>query len=91
MDIIRLEQALQLTRKEGYRIATVYSLNNPNVIRLEPPLTISEEQLDFVADAINEVLSGSKGFLGMAAKSIGTVLDESGFSLLFFSLCSCFT
>ncbi len=59
-----------------YRIATVYSLNNPNVIRLEPPLTVSGNQLDFVAEAINEVLSGSKSFLGMAAKSIGTVFGR---------------
>lgn len=61
-----------------YRVATVYSLNNPNVIRLEPPITVSEEQLDYVATALDEVLSGSKSFLGVVAKNIGTVIKNTG-------------
>ena len=29
-----------------YRIITAYTLNNPNVIRLEPPLIVTKEQID---------------------------------------------
>ncbi len=50
-----------------HRIITAYTLNNPNVIRLEPPLTVSENQLHVVSQALEQVLSTHKGFFGIAA------------------------
>ena len=45
-----------------HRIITAYTLNNPNVIRLEPPLIVEQEQLDFVVAALDDVLSQQKSF-----------------------------
>ena len=45
-----------------YKIITAYTLNNPNVIRLEPPLTINKNEIDILIDAIDKIcLKG--GFL----------------------------
>lgn len=52
-----------------YRIITAYTLNNPNVIRLEPPLNIGYEQLDYLLNSLEEILNSSKGFLSLALKS----------------------
>ena len=41
--------------REG-RIITAYTLNNPNVIRLEPPLTVSYEEIDEMLAALEAVL-----------------------------------
>ncbi len=49
-----------------HRIITAYTLNNPNVIRLEPPLVITEEQVGRVIAAFGDVLSRVKGFGGLA-------------------------
>ncbi|HAG07947.1 MAG TPA: putrescine aminotransferase, partial [Peptococcaceae bacterium] len=57
-----------------YGVITAYTLNNPNVIRLEPPLAVTREQLDFVLDALDGILSRRKGFLGLAAGSVRTVI-----------------
>lgn len=57
-----------------YGIITAYTLNNPNVIRLEPPLAVTREQLDLVVDALDTILSRRKGFLGLAAGSVKTVI-----------------
>lgn len=50
-----------------HRIITAYTLNNPNVIRLEPPLSVTREQLDTLLGALEEIFSAHKGFFGMAA------------------------
>lgn len=39
-----------------YSILTAYSLNNLNVIRLEPPLTITYDQIDTLLNALNNIL-----------------------------------
>lgn len=39
----------------NYHIITAYTLNNPNVIRLEPPLTVTREQLDHLAAALEDI------------------------------------
>jgi putrescine aminotransferase len=57
-----------------HRILTAYTLNNPNVIRLEPPLTVSYEDLEAVAAALEAVLSGHKSFAGLALASGRAVL-----------------
>lgn len=38
------------------KIITAYTLNQPKVIRIEPPYTISYEQIDFVVDKIHEAI-----------------------------------
>ncbi len=38
-----------------YRVITAYTLNNPNVIRLEPPLIVTREQLDHLVDALQGI------------------------------------
>jgi len=57
-----------------HRVATIYTLNNPNVIRLEPPLVVSREQIDYAVRALESVLSRHKSFLGVAASGLGAVL-----------------
>lgn len=56
-----------------HRIITAYTLNNPNVIRLEPPLSVSKDQIDIVLQALEDVFTTHKGFFSAAkagAKSI---------------------
>lgn len=51
----------QLLNEHG--IITAYTLNNPNVIRLEPPLIIKREEIDYVVQALEAVLKNQ----GMAS------------------------
>ncbi|RJX17858.1 MAG: aspartate aminotransferase family protein [Desulforudis sp.] len=53
-----------------HRILTVYTLNNPNVIRLEPPLTVTREECDRVIEALAGLLKQKKGFLGAATSTL---------------------
>ncbi|AGL02153.1 aspartate aminotransferase family protein [Desulfoscipio gibsoniae] len=57
-----------------HRIVTAYTLNNPNVIRLEPPLIVNKEEIDYVLNALEDVLKRNKGFFSFAATSAKTVL-----------------
>lgn len=52
---------------EKHKILTVYTLNNPNVIRIQPPLIIKKEDLEYAANALADVLS-TKSFIKLAAK-----------------------
>ncbi len=52
-----------------YGIITAYTLNNPNVVRLEPPLTISQDQLDQCLQAIRQILLSQKSFWGLGASA----------------------
>jgi 4-aminobutyrate aminotransferase-like enzyme len=38
--------------------------NNPNVVRIEPPLVLTDEQADRVADAVEAVARANRGVLG---------------------------
>ncbi|MFN3478001.1 MAG: putrescine aminotransferase, partial [bacterium] len=38
------------------KIITAYTLNQPKVIRIEPPYTISYKQIDFVVEKIYEAI-----------------------------------
>ncbi len=38
--------------KNEFKIITAYTLNNPNVIRLQPPLLVTREQLDYVVQSL---------------------------------------
>lgn len=40
-----------------YRILTFSTLNNPDVLRIQPPLTISEKEIDIFIDALHDILS----------------------------------
>ncbi|HHY13992.1 MAG TPA: aspartate aminotransferase family protein [Thermoanaerobacterales bacterium] len=59
-----------------YRIITAYTLNNPNVIRLEPPLIVNKEQIDYVISSLDEIFRKHKGFLGITLKSARTALGS---------------
>jgi putrescine aminotransferase len=59
-----------------YKIITAYTLNNPNVIRLEPPLVVTREQIDRVISALEEIFEKNRGFLGITLKSAKTVLSS---------------
>lgn len=43
----------------SYNILTVYTLNNPNVIRIEPPLTVTYEMLDKFLDSLRHICEKS--------------------------------
>lgn len=58
----------------SHRIITAYTLNNPNVIRLEPPLTVSMDQLNYVLKAIENVLSRHSSFLSMVGSGAKNIL-----------------
>lgn len=51
----------QLMNKHG--IITAYTLNNPNVIRMEPPLIIERSEIDYVVASLEEVFKNQ----GMAS------------------------
>ncbi|GMA98700.1 aspartate aminotransferase family protein [Pelosinus sp. IPA-1] len=59
-----------------HRIVTAYTLNNPNVIRLEPPLIVSYEQLDTLLAALEEICSKNRGFGDMVLASGKTILSS---------------
>jgi putrescine aminotransferase len=40
------------------KVLVVYTLNNPRVIRLEPPLTITREEIDIVLSVLYDALQG---------------------------------
>jgi len=59
-----------------HRIITAYTLNNPNVIRLEPPLNVTPEQIDTLLQALEQVFAEHKSFFSMAASGAKTVLKS---------------
>ncbi len=62
----------QLQNKYG--VITAYTLNNPNVVRLEPPLVVTKEEIDHVVDSLDKIFEANKSFLGMAVKSSSSIL-----------------
>jgi len=61
---------------EKDHIITAYTLNNPTVIRLEPPLTISDEQLEAVGDAMERICRRYSSFYGVAAAMMSRALGR---------------
>ncbi|SNX54320.1 aspartate aminotransferase family protein [Thermoanaerobacterium sp. RBIITD] len=59
-----------------HHIITAYTLNNPNVIRFEPPLIVTKEQIDKVLDALDEIMTKSGSLLGITLSSAKTVLGS---------------
>ncbi len=58
-------------------IIVAYTFNNPNVIRLEPPLNVTYEQIDYMVGSLKDVLEKNKGFLSLASKSTKSLLKGS--------------
>ncbi|MCX8169840.1 MAG: aspartate aminotransferase family protein, partial [Candidatus Methanomethyliaceae archaeon] len=59
-----------------HRIITAYTLNNPNVIRLEPPLTVSYEELDKVINALENIFEKNSNFLSLGLDSSKQVIKS---------------
>lgn len=59
-----------------YGIITAYTLNNPNVIRLEPPLTVTYEEMDKVLQALEAVFKNHANFFSIATPGVKTVLKS---------------
>lgn len=56
----------------SFRIITAYTLNNPTVVRLEPPLTVSYEQIDYLVSSFETVLKRNKSLSKLIANSLKT-------------------
>ncbi|ACB83705.1 aspartate aminotransferase family protein [Natranaerobius thermophilus] len=52
-----------------YQVLTAFTLNNPNVIRLEPPLIVDKEQIDYVVDSLDKLLDHHGDFFKLAFSS----------------------
>lgn len=59
-----------------HRIITAYTLNNPNVIRFEPPLIITREEIDYLIDALEKIFSENPSIFRMTMKSARTVIGN---------------
>jgi len=59
-----------------HQIITAYTLNNPNVIRFEPALIITKEEIDYLIDSLEEIFSKNKGIFSMTMKSAKTVIGS---------------
>ncbi len=53
-----------------HHVITAYTLNNPNVMRLEPPLTVTKEQIDYVLNAMEDVFRENRSFFSFAASMV---------------------
>ncbi len=54
----------------SHQVITAYTLNNPNVMRLEPPLVVTKEEIDYVLNALEDIFSQRKGLLKMAVSLV---------------------
>ncbi len=54
---------------KSYRVLVLFTTNNPNVIRLEPPLTVSYEQIDYVVESFDKLFGKHRSFMNFALKS----------------------
>ncbi len=50
---------------------TVYTLNQPRVLRVEPALTVTEEECQFFLAALDRVLAEYRGFQSLLAHGLG--------------------
>ncbi|MDF1542215.1 MAG: aspartate aminotransferase family protein [Anaerosomatales bacterium] len=61
-----------------HHIITAYTLNNPNVIRFEPPLIVTDEQVDRVLEAFENVCAHHRGIVRAFAGLGRTMLTRRG-------------
>ncbi len=66
--------AVELLNK--FSILTVYTLNNPSVIRLQPPLTVSKDEVDYVVESLDSLFSRRKSFVGTLTASMGGLFSK---------------
>ncbi|WP_028308523.1 aspartate aminotransferase family protein [Desulfitibacter alkalitolerans] len=59
-----------------HNIITAYTINNPNVIRLEPPLTVTYEELDYVINSLNKTFSSNKSVIKLALSSSKSIIGS---------------
>jgi putrescine aminotransferase len=59
-----------------YQIITAYTLNNPNVIRLEPPLTVSYEEIDYVVESLEKIFENNSNLFNLTMKSASTAIKR---------------
>ncbi|NLY51147.1 MAG: aspartate aminotransferase family protein, partial [Firmicutes bacterium] len=59
-----------------HHVITAYTLNNPNVIRLDPPLIVSKDDIDYVLNALDDILSRQKNFLSIAFSAGKNILGR---------------
>lgn len=59
-----------------YRIITAFTLNNPNVVRLEPSLLVTKEQIDTVLQALEETFEKNRSLLGFGLSSGKTLVSS---------------
>ncbi|MGE5605372.1 MAG: aspartate aminotransferase family protein [Bacteroidota bacterium] len=57
----------ELLNKHG--IITAYTLNNPNVIRLEPPLIVEKAEIDRVVEALADIFERNRNFFSLALET----------------------
>ncbi len=53
-----------------YRIITAYTLNNPNVIRFEPPLVVERHQIDYMAESLESIMKANRDTFHMVFSSV---------------------
>ena len=53
-----------------HKVITAYTLNNPNVMRLEPPLIVTKDEIDHVLNGLEDIFSERKGLLRMAVSVV---------------------
>lgn len=57
----------ELMNRHG--IITAYTLNNPNVIRLEPPLIVEKAEIDRVVEALTDIFERNRNFFDLALET----------------------
>lgn len=63
-----------------YRILTAYTLNNPNVLRIEPPLTVKKSDIEELTKALGSILNAPLALLQLCLKSGFRILKNRVFS-----------
>ena len=73
-----LASAVAALLLNDHGIITAFTLNNPNVIRFEPPLIVTDEQIERVLDAFEKVCAHYHGVAGVVAGLGRTLLTRKG-------------
>jgi len=58
----------------NFQIITAYTLNNPNVIRVEPPLIITYEEIDYFVESLEKILTKKLSLTSMAMSTTKNIL-----------------
>ncbi len=56
-----------------HHVISAYTLNNPSVIRFEPPLTIEKDDIDYAVAALDEVLGRFKSIASATLAQVGSM------------------